>query len=92
VYRRLFVARVHYANAFAQAAVVNSGDMTTAEGEDDFNPFSFENFGDQPAAMYHAQGGAPFYAVNQVFSLLDLLYVIYACMGADKLVSGGSYL
>jgi hypothetical protein len=58
--------------------------MATAEGEDDFDPFSFEDFGDQPAAMYHAQSEAPFYEVNQVFSLLDLLYVIYAWVGADN--------
>jgi hypothetical protein len=34
--------------------------------------------------MYHAQSEAPFYEVNQVFSLLDLLYVIYAWVGADN--------
>jgi hypothetical protein len=33
--------------------------------------------------MYHAQGETPFYAANQVFSLLDLLYVIYAWVVAD---------
>jgi hypothetical protein len=38
--------------------------MPSAEGEDDFDSFSFENFGDEPAAVDHAHG--------ELRSLLDV--------------------
>ena len=75
------MARVHDANAFTHAAIVNSGDVTTAEGEDDFNSFFFEDFCDQPAAMDHAQGDAPFCVANEVFFLCLTYYMLFGRLG-----------
>src|SRR6266567_455031 len=80
---RLFVARVHHTDALAQTAIVNRGNMTTAEGEDDFDPLSFKYFSDQPAAVYHAQSETPFLllGVNRpitCFLFQNTLYAIRA--------------
>ena len=33
--------------------------MAAAEGEDDFDPFPLQHFGDEPAAVDHAHGELP---------------------------------
>ncbi len=54
MYCRLFVARIYHANAFAHAAIVNSGNMSTAQCKDDFDALALEGSGDQPAAVDEA--------------------------------------
>ena len=51
---RLFVTCIDDADAFTDAAIVYARDMPATEGEDDLDSFTFEDFGDQPAAVYYA--------------------------------------
>jgi hypothetical protein len=51
--RRLFVARIHNANTFTHTPIINSRNVTPAQGEDNFNPFSFQHTSDKPTAVNH---------------------------------------
>src|SRR5205085_7333372 len=68
VYRRLLVARIDNADAFAHASIVNTGDVPAAQGEYDLNSLTFEGFGDQPAAVYQAHVKL---LTSRMFGVLD---------------------
>ena len=49
----LLVARIHHADALAHTAVVDGGEMTAAEREDDLDSLALEHLRDQQPAVQH---------------------------------------
>jgi hypothetical protein len=50
----LFVPSIYDSNAFTFATIIDSSNVSSAKSEDNLDTFSFQNFGDNPAAMDHA--------------------------------------
>jgi hypothetical protein len=48
----LFVSCIYHANSFASTPIIDRGNMTSAERENDFNAFFLQDLRDQPTSMY----------------------------------------
>src|SRR5947209_7359284 len=59
VYGCLLVAGIDHTNALPRAAIINSSNMSAAQGEDNFNPFAFQNSCNGHAAVNHSQSELP---------------------------------
>jgi hypothetical protein len=57
----LFVARIYDSDTLTFATIIDSSNMSSAKGEDNLDTFSFQNFGDEPAAVDHAHGNSVLY-------------------------------
>jgi len=66
----LFVASIDDSNSFTFATIIDSSYMSSTKGEDNFDTFSFQNFGYQPAAVDHAHG-------NSVLSRCRMLFYLF---------------
>src|SRR2546426_8760253 len=81
----LFVASVYDADAFPYTAIIDGGDVTSTESEDDFDAFSLQDFGDQPAAVCHAHDGTATFLVRGTTSLyvISCSWFIPKCLWAE---------